>query len=89
MKKQFAILGVCVLLAGCVNTPQGVWHRGATRVDASPTLFEEFNRDRVVCDGRAAEAALNSRERDLLTHNRNVNLVFDACLTEKGYMRRS
>lgn len=78
-----------IVLAGCATAPQGYWYRGQVRVDANPALFEQFNKDRVICDGKAAEAALNSHERDLLIHNRNVHLVFDACLTGKGYMRRS
>lgn len=77
-----------LLLAGCVSTPQGYWYRNNVRVDANPTLLETFNRDKVICDGEAAQAALTSNEKDLMRHNLAVHLVFDACLTRAGYIRR-
>lgn len=73
------------LVAGCMSVPPRIWYRDGVRVDANPQLLAAFQRDRVVCDGEAAEAALKSQERDLMIHNRNVNLVFDACLTKLGY----
>lgn len=78
-----------LLIAGCVSAP-GLWHRQADglRVDSSPEILTQFNRDRVICDGKAAESALQSRERSAFVHSRNVNLVFDACLTERGYERK-
>lgn len=66
----------------------GYWYKNGVRVDANPTLFESFNRDRAICDGEAAKVALTSTEKKLAVHNLNVNLVFDACLTERGYIRR-
>jgi len=74
-----------VLVTACMSVPPRIWYRDGVRVDANPQLLAAFQRDRVVCDGEAAEAALKSQERDLMIHNRNVNLVFDACLTKLGY----
>ena len=76
-----------LLLAGCVSAPVGYWHRNGVRVDVNPALLAEFSRAKTICDGETAQAALASNEKDLLTHNRNVNLVFDGCLTKAGYVR--
>ncbi len=87
-KTTIGILAATAALAACQTVPAGYWHRDGVRVDANAQLLDAFQRDRAICDGRAAEAALTSRERDRITHSRNVNLVFDACLTERGYVRR-
>ncbi len=79
-----------LLLAACVSTPQPYWHRIDTgqRVDETPAVLAQFQRDRVICDGEAAKAALASNEKVVSVHRKNINLVFDGCLAERGYIRR-
>lgn len=88
--RRILIALACIVPAGCVSQPQGYFHRvsDGLRVDSNPQLLAEFSQARVICDGEASKAALVSNERDRATHNRNVNLVFDACLAERGYVRR-
>ncbi len=85
--RKLLIVSIAIL-AGCVSTPQGYWFKGSMRVDADPQVFAQFQRDRAVCDGEAAQAALASNERLRAEHNRLVNLVFDGCLTKRGYVRK-
>ena len=77
-------------LAACVSAPQGHWHRVDTgqRVDATEAIFEVYQRDLTICDGEAAKAALASNEKIAKVHRRNVNLVFDGCMVDRGYVRR-
>ncbi|MGQ4812355.1 hypothetical protein [Agrobacterium vitis] len=88
--RTFVLGMVIVGLAGCVTAPKGLFHRvsDGQRVDANPQLLAEFQQARVICDGEASKAALTSTERDRAIHSLNVNLVFDACLAQKGYVRR-
>ena len=85
---KFVIVSAAAMLAACQAAPTGYWYKGGVRVDANTALFDRFQRDRVICDGEAAQAALTSREPDRFTHNFNLNLIFDACLTKAGYVRR-
>lgn len=87
---RFFGLILVAVLAGCQTTPQGLWHSQKTgqRVDATPALLAQFQKDRVICDGKAAEAALGSTTRSASAHSMMVNLVFDGCLTERGYIRK-
>lgn len=77
-------------LAGC-QTSSGYWYsqRTGQRVDATSALLQSFQKDRVICDGEAAKAALASTTRSVLEHQALVNLVFDGCLTERGYIRKT
>lgn len=77
-------------VAGCVYQPQGKFHQVSSGkpVDADQKLYNAFLQDKVICDGEAAQAALTSRERDRYAHSLNVNLVYDACLAKRGYVRR-
>lgn len=88
MKRAFLLL-VTLALAGCLSVPPRIWYRDGVSVDSNPTLLASFQRDRTICDGEAAKAALGSQEKDIYTHNKNVNLIFDACLTQKGYIGRA
>lgn len=87
MKKK--LLACIVLLAACQSIPPRIWYRDGARVDATPAMLSQFQRDKTICDGEAAQAALTSNERDVFIHNRNLNLIFDACLTKKGYEGRT
>ena len=90
MRRGFFVLGMAAgVLAACQAAPTGYWYRGSLRVDSNADLFARFQRDRTICDGEAAQAALTSREPDRFTHNFNLNLIFDACLTKAGYIRRA
>lgn len=83
------ILGV--VLAACQTAPQGYWYSQKTgqRVDETQRLLARFQKDKVICDGITAKAALASNETNALVHSHNVNLVFDGCLTERGYIRKA
>lgn len=78
------------MLCGCAYVPQGAFFRvsDGLRVDANPQILAAFQQDRVICDGEASKAALTSAERDRYTHSKNVTLVFDACLAQRGYIRK-
>jgi hypothetical protein len=87
------IIGLLVaasVLAGCQST-QGYWYSQKTgqRVDETSTLLAGFQKDRAICDGEAAKAALASTTRSAFEHSALVNLVFDGCLTERGYIRKA
>jgi len=86
---RVVVLCFGIALAGCQST-QGVWHSQSSglRVDANQKLIERFQRDRTICDGEAAKAALGSTSRSVFEHQALVNLVFDGCLTERGYVRK-
>lgn len=88
--RRVIVVAACFALGSCVYTPQGFFHRvsDGIRVDANPQVLAEFQQARVICDGEASKAALTSTERDRYAHSRNVNLVFDACLAERGYIRK-
>lgn len=90
MARNYSLMILAMLLAGCVYVPKGAFHRvsDGLRVDANPQVLAEFQQARVICDGEASKAALVSNERDRYTHSKNVTLVFDACLAEKGYIRK-
>jgi hypothetical protein len=87
--RRFLVVMLTVA-AGCVYQPQGKFHQVSTGrvVDADPGLYSKFLQDKVVCDGEAAQAALTSTEKDRYAHSLNVNLVYDACLAKRGYVRR-
>lgn len=87
---RFTILCLAALLAACQTAPTGYWYRQSdgVRVDANSNVLDQFQKDRAICDGEAAKAALASNEKDVFIHKKNVNLVFDGCLTERGYVRR-
>jgi len=89
MRKTYLALA-CGALCGCVYVPEGYFHRvsDGVRVDANPQVLSEFQQARVICDGEASKAALVSTERDRYMHSKNVNLVFDACLAQRGYIRK-
>lgn len=84
------VLGSLVLLAACQTVQPGYWHRQSDgrRVDANDAIYTAFLADKAICDGEAAKAALVSTERSRFTHSYNVNLVYDGCLTARGYVRR-
>jgi hypothetical protein len=88
--KKAVLFALSILVSGCVYVPKGSFHRvsDGVKVDANPTVLAEFQQSRVICDGEASKAALTSTEKDRYVHSMNVNLVFDACLAEKGYVRR-
>lgn len=88
--KRILLLCSVGVVSGCVSQPQGFFHRigDGVRVDADPQVMAKFQQDRVICDGEASQAALSSTERDRGIHSRNVNLVFDACLAKRGYIRK-
>jgi hypothetical protein len=87
---RYLIVLAGALLAGCVSQPAGKFHSVATGqpVDADPKLMAKFMQDRAICDGEAAKAGLASTERLSAVYAQNVNLVFDGCLAERGYVRR-
>lgn len=90
MLKVLVSVLVVTALAGCTHQPVGFFHRvsDGQRVDANPTIAAQFQQDRVICDGEASQAALSSHEKDRYIHSRNVNLVYDACLAKRGYIRK-
>ncbi|MDW5313763.1 hypothetical protein [Rhizobium sp. PL01] len=79
-----------VVVAGCVYQPVGKFHRisDGQPADANPTILAAFMQDKAICDGEAAKAGLVSNEPDRYTHSRNINLVYDGCLAQRGYVRR-
>ncbi|MGX1496849.1 putative small secreted protein [Labrenzia sp. MBR-25] len=85
-----ALVLIAVLLAGC-QTTQGYWYSQKTgqRVDESSALLAQFQKDRAICDGEAAKAALTSTAKTNFEHKALVNLVFDGCLTDRGYIRKT
>jgi hypothetical protein len=88
-RKIIAALAL-VPLAACVSTPQGYFYevKSGLRVDANPALLTKFQQDRAICDGEAAKSGLGSTEQDRFTYSKNVNLVFDGCLAQHGYVRK-
>lgn len=89
--RYFALVIVFAGLAACQTTSHGLWHsqRTGQRVDATPALLAQFQKDRVICDGEAARAALQSTAGNVFEHSALVNLVFDGCLVERGYIRKA
>lgn len=87
---RYLIVLTAAALAGCVSQPAGKFHSVATgqAVDADPKLMAKFMQDRAICDGEAAKAGLSSTEKLRATYAQNVNLVFDGCLAQRGYVRR-
>lgn len=85
MSKFAFIVAIAGLLSACVQT--GKFHRisDGLAADASPTVLQAFETDRVVCDGEAAKAALASNERDRFAHANAVNLVYRGCMAQKGW----
>ncbi|TRL39824.1 hypothetical protein [Rhizobium straminoryzae] len=88
--KKYRLLFLTFGLVGCVHQPQGSFHRisDGLRVDANPQIAAAFQKDRVICDGEASKAALQSTEKNLYAHTFNLNTIFDACLAERGYLRK-
>lgn len=78
-------------LSSCVSQPQGYFFetKSNLRVDANPQLLGRFQQDRAICDGEAAKSGLASTEKDGQIYRRNLNLVFDGCLAQHGYIRRT
>ncbi|TCT34655.1 hypothetical protein EDC90_103349 [Martelella mediterranea] len=90
MRNVVAIL-CAVLASGCVSTtPTGYWYRDSDgrRVDATEATLATFNKDRVICDGKAAEAAMTRSVNLSEYNNQLINLIFDGCLNERGYTRK-
>ncbi|MFN7125296.1 MAG: hypothetical protein ACK4M8_05395 [Allorhizobium sp.] len=88
--RRVSVVLLGLVLAGCTHQPQGVFHRisDGVRVDANPQVLAAFQKDRVICDGEASKAALTSREKDVYLHTMSINTIFDACLAERGYLRK-
>lgn len=86
MKK--AVLAACLLVTACQS--QGYFYERASglRVDANPALLSRFQDRKLQCDAEAAKAALTSNEKDLFVHNRNVTLIYHACMARYGYVVR-
>jgi hypothetical protein len=88
--RRIIATSLLIVAAGCVHQPQGKFHRvsDGKAVDADQTLYNTFLQDKVICDGEAAQAALTSTEKSRYAHSLNVNLVYDACLAKRGYVRK-
>lgn len=88
--RKIAAITMLLALSGCVTAPQGAWYRQSDgqRVDSNSRIYDKFKTDVAICNGEAAQAALQSNEKDRMQHNYEVNLVYDGCLTRRGYVRR-
>ncbi|TPW33245.1 hypothetical protein FJU08_01385 [Martelella alba] len=86
------LFSICIALAGCSTTtaPAGYWYRDSDglRVDANETTMAAFNKDRAICDGKAAQAAIDRSVNVSGYNDRLINLIFDGCLNERGYTRK-
>jgi hypothetical protein len=84
-----AILGI-LILAGCVSSQPGAFHRvsDGARIDRHPPLIPAFKQARATCERAAKRSIRNSREPDVNQRTQNMNVVFEACLAERGYVRR-
>lgn len=81
-------LALLLFTGGCASP--GYFHEESTglRVDANPQLLARHQKARLQCDAEAAKEALNSREPDIFTHNKLVQVIFEACMARAGYVVR-
>lgn len=75
-------------LSGCQSAGYFYEKSSGLRVDSSPELLSRYQEQKLQCDAESAKAALTSQERDLFIHNRNVTLIYHACMARHGYVVR-
>lgn len=83
-----AILAASLALSACQSPGYFYEKSSGLRVDSSPDLLARFQEQKLQCDAESAKAALTSQERDVFIHNRNVTLIYHACMARQGYVVR-
>jgi hypothetical protein len=88
MRRVFLLIMMMLVVAAPAAAKTQYWFLKDTRVDATPALLAQFNRDRIICDGKAAEAVLGGQRKGIFEQRKLANLIFDGCLYERGYEKR-
>lgn len=84
MKAVVSVLAIAGLAAGCITVKQGFYYRDGVRADAKPVLLSSLEKDKTICNGRTAEASMNSPGYDL-TKAQMMQYTFEGCMAEKGW----
>lgn len=84
MKAITLLLAVAALTAGCITVKQGFYYRDGVRADAKPALLSYLEKDKTICNGKTAEASMNSPGYDLMKAQM-MQYSFEGCMAEKGW----
>lgn len=78
------VAAVGLMVAGCVTAKQGFYYKDGLRADAKPALLSSLDRDKTICNGRAAEASMGSGGYGVVKAQM-IQYSFEGCMAEKGW----
>lgn len=88
MKAAVCVVAIAGLVAGCITVKQGFYYRDGVRADAKPALLSSLEKDKTICNGRTAEASMNSPGYSV-TKAQMMQYAYEGCMAEKGWEVRS
>ena len=84
---KWPILLLILAFAGCAAQPKMLWIRtDGQPMRGNPVLFEQYRIDITICDGEGSKADLSAGA-DNPRRFREVPVIFEGCMAQRGYIR--